>query len=615
MCGVAGFISKSYNKKDLKKMTDALSHRGPDASGHFFDQDKGIALGHRRLSILDLSDYANQPMSSHCGRYVMVYNGEVYNFKEIANRLKKTNWKTSSDSEVILEAFVAWGIDFVHQLNGMFAIAIYDKKEDKLFLFRDRMGIKPLYYFYNNKDLIFSSELKAICAIKKDLEISKNAIYAYLHLGYIPNNQTIYKEIFKLKQSSYIIYHNGEILNESYWKITNKISKNINQDLVKSKKELKFLLQESIEKRLISDVPIGTFLSGGIDSSLVTAIAQDVNNSPINTFSIGFDNKKHNESFHAKKVANYLGTHHNEFILKEQDAIGEIENIMNHFDEPFADSSALPTMLVSKMARRHVTVCLSGDGGDELFMGYGAYIWANRINSLFLGTLRQPISKILEKSNLNKIKRGAQVFKSPIKNWKSHIFSQEQNLFSEKEINQLIKKNPDNTTINNLNSIRDFNRTLSYSEQQAFFDLNYYLIDDLLVKVDRSSMYSSLEARVPLLDHNIIEFALNLDQKFKINNGIQKYILKELTYDYIPKKIMERPKWGFSIPLEKWLKTELNYLIPKYLNEASLAKTNTLSKTVVANLLKRFYNGESYLYNRIWSLIILQKFLIKHFDS
>ena len=615
MCGVAGFISKSYNKKDLKKMTDALSHRGPDASGHFFDQDKGIALGHRRLSILDLSDYANQPMSSHCGRYVMIYNGEVYNFKEISNRLKKTNWKTSSDSEVILEAFVAWGIDFVHQLNGMFAIAIYDKKEDKLFLFRDRMGIKPLYYFYNNKDLIFSSELKAICAIKKDLEISKNAIYAYLHLGYIPNNQTIYKEIFKLKQSSYIIYHNGEILNESYWKITNKISKNINQDLVKSKKELKFLLQESIEKRLISDVPIGTFLSGGIDSSLVTAIAQDVNNSPINTFSIGFDNKKHNESFHAKKVANYLGTHHNEFILKEQDAIGEIENIMNHFDEPFADSSALPTMLVSKMARRHVTVCLSGDGGDELFMGYGAYIWANRINSLFLGTLRQPISKILEKSNLNKIKRGAQVFKSPIKNWKSHIFSQEQNLFSEKEINQLIKKNPDNTTINNLNSIRDFNRTLSYSEQQAFFDLNYYLIDDLLVKVDRSSMYSSLEARVPLLDHNIIEFALNLDQKFKINNGIQKYILKELTYDYIPKKIMERPKWGFSIPLEKWLKTELNYLIPKYLNEASLAKTNTLSKTVVANLLKRFYNGESYLYNRIWSLIILQKFLIKHFDS
>ena len=615
MCGITGFFSKNFLKTDLVKMTDALSHRGPDASGYFFDQDKGVALGHRRLSIIDLSDAANQPMTSHCGRYIMVYNGEVYNFKEMAKRLKKTNWQTSSDSEVILEAFVEWGIDFVHQLNGMFAIAIYDKKEDKLLLFRDRMGIKPLYYFYNKKELIFSSELKAICAIKNNLEISHNAIYAYLHLGYIPNNQTIYHEIFKLKQGSYLTYQKGKLLNKSYWKAENKVKKEVKQNIVESKKELKSLLQVSIEKRLISDVPIGTFLSGGIDSSIVAAVAQEVNNSAINTFSIGFDDKKHNESIHAKKVANYLGTNHNEFILKEQDAIHELENIMDHFDEPFADSSALPTMLVSRMAKKHVTVCLSGDGGDELFMGYGAYIWAKRINNPILGTLRQPISKILEKSNNNKLKRGAQVFKSPNKNWKSHIFSQEQSLFSEEEIIELLKKNPNNAIINNLNSTLDLNRKFSHSEQQAFFDLNYYLIDDLLVKVDRSSMYSSIEARVPLLDHQVVEFALNLDERFKINKGIQKYILKELTYDYIPEKMMERPKWGFSVPLEKWLKTELNYLIGKYLNLDSLSKTNILNIKAVANLLKRFNNGESFLYNRIWCLIILQHFLIKHYES
>ena len=388
MCGISGFISKNFLKTDLVKMTDALSHRGPDASGYFYNPHKGMALGHRRLSILDLSDTANQPMTSHCGRYVMVFNGEVYNFKEIANKLKKRNWKTSSDSEVILEAFVAWGTNFVHHLNGMFAIAIYDKKEDKLFLFRDRMGIKPLYYFFNEKDFIFSSELKAICAIKNNLEINHNSIYTYLHLGYVPGNQTIYQETFKLKQGSYLTYHEGEISNEPYWNVGNKIKKEVNQNFIKSKQELKLLLQQSIEKRLISDVPIGTFLSGGIDSSIVTAVAQEVNNSAINTFSIGFDDKKHNESFHAKKVANYLGTYHNEFILKEQDAIHELENIMNHFDEPFADSSALPTMLVSKMAKRHVTVCLSGDGGDELFMGYGAYKWAERINNTILGTLK-----------------------------------------------------------------------------------------------------------------------------------------------------------------------------------------------------------------------------------
>ena len=422
MCGIAGFVSKKFSKADLVKMTNSIRHRGPDADGYYFNSENGIGLGHRRLSIIDLSNDANQPMTSHCDRYIIIYNGEVYNYKEIALKLGNIKWKTSSDTEVILEAFVKWGTDFVDELNGMFAMAIYDKLEEKIFLFRDRMGIKPLYYYYDNNKLIFASELKAFKHLKINKKINYDAIYAYLHLGYIPSNQTIYNKIFKVNPGSFLTYHKNIISKKYYWKPENKIIKFPYKNFNSSKKELKSLLQESIKNRLISDVPIGTFLSGGIDSSIVTAIAQEVNNSSINTFSIGFKEAKHNESEHAKKVANHIGTNHHEFVLTEADAINELENIMEHFDEPFSDSSALPTMLVSKMARKHVTVCLSGDGGDELFMGYGAYKWANRINHPIFGTLRTPISKLLGLSSNNQKKRAALVFNSPKRNWKSHVF-------------------------------------------------------------------------------------------------------------------------------------------------------------------------------------------------
>lgn len=609
MCGIAGFYSNKFSKDDLVNMTNALQHRGPDAEGYYNDTNQGIGLGHRRLSIIDLSDSANQPMISHCGRYIMVYNGEVYNYKEIAKKIGALKWKTSSDSEVILEAFVKWKAAFVLELNGMFAIAIYDKYENKLYLFRDRMGIKPLYYYYDGKDLIFASELKAIDQIKKNKKINHSSIYAYLHLGYIPTNQTIYENVFKVKPGSFLVYTMDKLKEKIYWKPENKFIDKTITDLNSSKSQLKSLLQDSIEKRLMSDVPIGTFLSGGTDSSIVTAIAQEVNEAPINTFSIGFKEAKYNESEHAKKVANHLGTNHYEFILTEDDALNELEDIMGHFDEPFADSSALPTMLVSKMARKHVTVCLSGDGGDELFMGYGAYQWANRINHPIFGKLRYPISKLLELSANNQKKRAALVFNSPKSNWKSHIFSQEQYLFSESEINKLLIDPNENSIINNLNTDFELSRKLSPCEKQSFFDLNNYLIDDLLVKVDRSSMYSSLEARVPLLDHNVVEFALNLSKGLKINNGVQKYILKELMYDYVPQKIMDRPKWGFSIPLEKWLKTELNYLIEQYLNKQIITEQGIFNYNEVKKLKVNFDQGADYLYNRIWNLIILNKFL------
>ena len=614
MCGITGFISRNFNKNDLVQMTNALSHRGPDASGYFFDQDKGIAIGHRRLSILDLSDAANQPMTSHCGRYKIVFNGEVYNFRDIANSLKNTNWKTNSDTEVILEAYAKWGISFVQELNGMYAIAIYDKFKNKLVIFRDRMGIKPIYYFFDKNDFIFASEVKSICTVKKQNKLNHKSIYSYLHLGYIPNNDTIYEKILKIPPGSYLEYSNQKINIKAYWKIENKVKRNTNYNIKSAKNNLNKLIQNSVEKRLISDVPIGTFLSGGVDSSLITAVAQRINESPINTFSIGFEHSKHNESKHSRIVAKHLGTNHHEFILKEKDALNLLEKIMENFDEPFSDSSALPTLLVSKMAKKYVTVCLSGDGGDELFMGYGAYNWTARLSNPLIWYLRKPASKFLAYSNYDHLKRGGLVLNSPKKNWKSHIFSQEQYLFSENEIESILIKK-DNSTIEKLNIPIQTNRKINTIEEQSIFDLKNYLVDDLLIKVDKSSMYTSLEARVPLLDHKIVEFSLNLNHKLKVKGNVSKYVLKQVLYDYIPKKIMERPKWGFTFPVSKWLKTDLYFLIENFLNDEILVELNIYNVDVVKSYVNRYLKGEDYLWNRIWSLIILNKFLIKYHEE
>jgi asparagine synthase (glutamine-hydrolysing) len=610
MCGIAGFYSNKYNKEDLVKMTNALTHRGPDAEGFYYNDNEGIGLGHRRLSIIDLSSSANQPMKSHCGRYIMVFNGEIYNFNEIKKKIKGFKPKTNSDSEIILAAFAFWGIKFINELNGMFSISIYDEIDKKIYLFRDRIGIKPLYYYFNDGDLIFSSELKAINQIITKKRINYHSVCAYLHLGYIPSNKTIYEDVYKLNPGSYVEYFNNKLIEKSYWNIKDKIHLNTIDDFNISKIRLKSLIQDSVKKRLISDVPIGTFLSGGTDSSLISAVAQEINGSPINTFSIGFEKAKYNECHHAKKVAKYIGSNHREFVLKEQDAMSELESIMENFDEPFADSSALPTLLVSKMAKKDVTVCLSGDGGDELFMGYGSYNWGNRLSNPFIWYSRRHISWLLSKSKNHRKKRAGLVFNSPKKNWKSHIFSQEQHFFCEKEIVDLIDKS-NFSIIDEINRPKPLERKLNNSERQAFFDLNNYLVDDLLVKVDRSSMYTSLEVRVPLLDHNIVEYAFNLNKNLKLNKGIQKHILKEIMYDYVPKKIMDRPKWGFSIPLEEWLKKDLNYLISQFLSKSAINEIGVLNYLNVKKLLIKFENGESYLYNRIWNLIILQKFMLK----
>ena len=610
MCGIVGFwdSNNELTDCDLKQMTDRIVHRGHDAEGFFFQEN--IALGHRRLSIIDTSNLANQPMYSSCGRYVLVFNGEIYNFlqlkRKITTQYTDYQWKTKSDTEVVLMAFICFGERFVEMLEGMFTICIFDKKTRKMYIYRDRVGIKPLFYYYQNGLFAFSSEIKALLAlspIKNNLTKDTTAINHFLYLGYIPSPNTIYNEIKKFPAASYLMFDGQNMNVQKYWQLP--LPNNVflsNETIVK--KELKSLLEQTIEKCMISDVSFGCFLSGGIDSSLVCAIAQHLSDKQINTFSIGFEDV-HNEANYAKKVARYLGTNHHEMYVKEVDAIALIEQLLTIYDEPYGDSSALPTLLLSQMTKKHVTMAISGDGGDELFLGYGTYTWAKRLNNPFLYHCRKPLSYLLSFGG-NREKKVAKLLDINDKNRiKSHIFSQEQFCFSQNEIVQLLK----NHSLCYLEENQYNNTNLSAEEQQSCFDFQYYLPDDLLVKVDRASMYHSLEVRVPLLEYPIVEYAFNLDKNLRKKNKNSKYILKEVLYNYVPASYFNRPKWGFSIPLQRWLQKDLHYLIDTYLHTQALEEQGIYNINYINQLINRFDKGETYLYNRLWLLIVLQIFL------
>jgi len=609
MCGIAGlYIPNGIEAADLQRMGDAIAHRGPDAHGVFVQN--GFGLSHRRLSILDLSSAAHQPMVSTCGRYQICYNGEVYNFRELKSELGLTT-RTSSDTEVVLEAFVLLGPAMVNRLNGMFAIAIFDTIEEKMYLFRDRMGIKPLYVYHHADRWAFASELKAITALehKLPLTVNRSAIPYFLHLGYIPRPLSIYNEVSKFPSGSWAVFDGNNMHITCYWRPEDQISKDTLKNEHEAKAQLETLLTASVKRRLVSDVPFGTFLSGGIDSSVVTALAQKVSPTPVRTFSIGFDNPKHNEAHHAANVARHLGTEHHLLTATEQDGRDLILDIVPQYDEPFADSSAIPTMLVSKLARQHVTMTLSGDGGDELFMGYGAYNWAERLANPAIATLRWPASLLLSLGN-DRLKRISKLL-APEQNISpcAHIFSQEQSLFSAKELHELLIDAPaacpllDDVEM----SLHKLNRNLNPSERQAFFDLKLYLQDDLLVKVDRATMRYGLETRVPLLDHTVVEFALNLSPSLKVKNGEAKYLLKQVLYDHVPKALFDRPKWGFSIPLSSWLRGELAFLIDDYLSEQKVNSLGLVHWAIVKELIAKFRGGQHHLYNRIWLLIVLHQ--------
>lgn len=618
MCGIAG--SYSIDKLDtaaLKGATDVLLHRGPDAGGYYTDDSGKVFLGHRRLSILDLSTVANQPMYSADGRYVIIYNGEVYNFTTLRDKLPGHNWRTHGDTEVILELFAAYGAESFSWLNGIFAIAIYDIQEGKLYICRDQLGIKPIFYYWDQRTLVFASELKVINAYfkhvsKKALQVNREAIPYFLHMGFIPEPHTIYQQVYKFPAGNYAMVdtHTGNMQMNAYWRAQNYYLYNTIRNEGEATAQYKQKLFDAVQSQMVSDVPLGTFLSGGIDSSLVTAVASKVAAHRVKTFSIGFNEARYDESEYAEAVAKHLGTDHHTFKVSVNDVLELVPSLLDVYDEPYGDSSAFPTMLVSQLARQHVTVTLSGDGGDELFQGYGMYTWANRLNKPVVKTLRKPLYALTQMMG-NKYKRGGGLFNYPsAARLHTHIFSQEQYFFSEQELSKLLLNNDfDFSGINDLG----VGTKGSAAERQALWDVNNYLKDDLLVKVDRASMRYSLECRVPLLDINLVQFALNLDYKLKVREGYgTKYLMKKTLYEMVPRELFERPKRGFAIPLKEWLRGPLQYLVHDYLNDTIVQEQGIVSVEAVRTLLKRFNAGEDYLYNRIWLLIVLHLWLKKY---
>ncbi len=613
MCGITGTFSQGAEQPEvIENMTDAVAHRGPDAKGYFHGNH--VALGHRRLSIIDLDPRSNQPFFSRDSRYVVVYNGEIYNFKKIAKELidSGVSLRTTSDTEVLIEAFGLWGAGFVHKLQGMFAFAIYDKREDRLFLYRDRVGKKPLYYFSSDKIFVFSSEIKSLLkhpSVAANSKINKTTIGTFLQLGYIPQPQTFYEGINKFPAGHYgIISRDCQLTLLPYWNIAHylKTSRKITEST--AFEQLKNLVDEAVTSRLVADVPVGIFLSGGIDSSLVTAVASK--STRIKTFSIGFRESKFDESIHAEKIARHLGAEHHRYMLNESEAVEMVDKYLDHFDEPFADTSAIPTMLVSKCARKEVTVALTGDGGDELFLGYGSYTWAKRLANPAWSAFSPIVEDLMNKIPSGRWKRAAQMFERvPPKKMRQHIFSQEQYFFSDTEVKNLLQNPELNVPLDDGDS--SCLPILSEAERQSLFDFQFYLKDDLLVKVDRASMYYGLECRCPLLDHHLVEFAYNLPESLRKNGSTTKYLLKKVLFELVPETYFERPKRGFSIPLAQWMKNELSYLMD-FLSEESLEKTAIFKTSNVHDLVHRFQQGEEYLYNRLWVVIIIQRFLINH---
>ena len=618
MCGISGFVCSSdkLSEETLAGFNKLQAHRGPDNQNLFYDGYAGLA--HQRLKIIDLSEQANQPMESQCKRYVIIYNGEVYNFNDIRREIEQRESSyqpvSSSDTEIVLKAFIVWGEDFVHKLNGMFAIAIYDKQSRDLYLFRDRLGIKPLYYINHDGLFAFASEIKTFKetpAIRQLLTINNKAVNQYLHLGYIPAPGSIYNEVKKLEPGHFGKHANGNFSINAWWKPEERIASKTIDNENEALTQLQSIAESAVSQCLISDVPFGTFLSGGVDSSLVTAIAQKHSAKPINTFSIAFSDSKFNEAGYAKKVANYLNTNHHEFEVTEKDALNWIPHLTDIYDEPFADSSALPTLLVSKLAKEKVSMVLSGDGGDELFMGYGSYLWAERLANPIAKLLKHPAAFMLNMGN-SRMKRVSRLVNFPENDiLRSHIFSQEQYFHTRKELKKLLM--PKYQCSFSLNEeFETLPRKFSPAEHQALFDLRYYLPDDLLVKVDRASMHFGLETRVPLLDYRLVEFSLNLNQNLKMKNKGQKYLLKKLLAGYLPKEYFDRPKWGFGIPLGSWMKNDIKPLVLEMLSNDMINKQHLLNPDYVNMLKHRFYKKEEhYLYNRLWQLVVLQMWLNK----
>lgn len=626
MCGIIGSFSliDFFSHEDINCALQQLAHRGPDGDGIF--SDEFVKLGHKRLSIIDLDKRSAQPMYSDDGRYVMVFNGEIYNYIELKEDIIKAHgntsfaeFKTTSDSEVVLRLFEIYGEKFVDYLNGMFAVVIYDRHLKRLYLFRDRLGIKPLFYWSDEaRNFCFASELKAIKAIEKiKQEIDYNAVFSYLQLGFVPAPYSIYLNIRKLRAGHFLIVDENGFVEKPYWTLSTSMHPASLDTETAVLNLLEQKLTEAVRLQLRSDVPYGVFLSGGIDSSTLSAIASKIVAKKLNTFSIGFEEQSHNESHHAKAVAKALGTSHHEFIVSYKDAIGMVENFFDVYDEPYSDTSGIPTMLVSKLAAQHVKVVLSGEGGDELFFGYGTHNWASRLSNPFLQLMKIPMAKLFENLS-SRHKRIAALLNYGDVFLPQHIYSQEQYYFNNKELSGLLSQRLiqaynsfANRNVVELSSEFVYANNYQPAVKQSLYEIAYTLPDDLLTKVDRATMHYSIEARVPFLDHHVVEFAMSINPQYKIKNGENKYILKQLLYRYLSRDLFDRPKQGFSIPLAKWLMQDWHYLLHNFLNEDVVRHAGFVEYAYVQKLRQQFESGAHYLYNRLWNLVVLHRWFIK----
>tara|TARA_B100000282_G_scaffold200084_1_gene146419 strand:+ start:5980 stop:7944 length:1965 start_codon:yes stop_codon:yes gene_type:complete len=643
MCGIAGFVAKLDDMQStIDSMRATLSHRGPDSSGSWIDKSNGIALGHQRLAIQDLSSAGNQPMQSKSKKLTLIFNGEIYNHFEIREKLQKDvqekiKWNGHSDTETIITAFEIFGVEKTLKLvKGMFALCLWDSEKEVITLARDRMGEKPLFYGYVNHHLVFASELKSIMKFDGfNNKICKKALVRYFKYNYVPSPYCIFEDLFKLEPGKYIQFKiskkgssNSAPISNSYWKLNDVFKKGLDEsfkDMDSVKIAVENSLTNSIKSQLISDVPLGTFLSGGIDSTLITALLQNSSDTPIKTFTIGFEDRNYDESVFAKDIAKYLGTDHKEMILNEQDAIDVIERLPKIYDEPFADSSQIPTVLVSEIAKSEVTVALSGDGGDELFGGYNRYthvpsIW--KIISIIPYSLRKILGKLLSTININVLDFFGEkfLFLKPIPQFGSKIHKMADRL---KNINSLrefsmslatIWQNPSALVKDMEDFIEDdfnqlsstFNFIDSETKKMMAVDSVTYLPDDILCKVDRAAMSTSLETRVPFLDPDVISVASRIPLQFNIVNKNGKLPLREILKKYVPQDLTERPKSGFAIPIGEWLRGPLREWAEDLLSKDFIENQGLLNFEPIQKVWKEHLSGKHDWTPKIWGVLMFQ---------
>jgi asparagine synthase (glutamine-hydrolysing) len=632
MCGILGSFSRDVVNPDIiKSMGSCLSPRGPDDEGIYVNYNSGIVMFHKRLSIIDLSSQGHQPMTSANSRWVISYNGEIYNHLDIRKAIASSDlalsWKGSSDTETLISAIEVWGLNkTLESINGMFAFALWDKKEETLYLVRDRMGEKPLYYGKINNIFFFTSDLKAL-ELHPEWKgiVDRDALSKFMRYGHVPAPLSIYKNIKKLLPGHFVkIKKYGYEISElvQYWSVKEKINtskKNYFSDSNEIEKNLDLLIKDSVRKRMIADVPVGAFLSGGVDSSLIVAQMQSLSKNKIKTFCIGNIDQQFNEAQYASEIAKYIGTDHHELMITSKDALDVIPKIPLIYDEPFADASQIPTYLVSKLTKQHVSVALTGDGGDELFGGYerlvkGIKLWgvvkyiphivrkliakgfvSNKISViqsfLFnLSFIKNPSPEL--KLRLYKVltsidaKNALQFYDLILTHWKDKdIVADQENLIS--NFSEEISK-------------------MSVFEQFSYKDLTTYLPDCILTKVDRASMSVSLETRIPYLDHQLIEFSFKIPEKFKVQSNKGKWILRKVLERYVPLDLFDRPKKGFTVPLAQWLAGPLRDWAEILLSEINLKKDGFFNSEIILAYWSEFLRGNSQYEREIWCVLMFQ---------